>query len=354
MKLGFSLKKVKKNGFHVQRNDDEGSNRNHLKQAFGSTDKKNVSNEIYITKFDASSSVSSKPPELVIPLIKENQSSKKKVDEKDNVLLKETESIGNDATDGETETARAILAELEGRINHSNQQKSTDNNLVIAMKSGTIGSDDILVKRNIGKNQRSRDGMPILFQNAVPGMEKLDSVTAKYQFDVSMRPQELHVHSDAYEKVPVEEFGSALLRGMGWKGTKDDETNSIDIQPRHRLLGLGAKTAPTISGDRYTKRVKITHVDNAPVKVKRDCSNHTHSPNRPSASIKKLANSRSRDVESESNEKYQIRNERHKCTSSSGQRGDRRSNKEHRRDEQKRREERKRSGNRRNNDKRKK
>lgn len=42
-----------------------------------------------------------------------------------------------------------------------------------------------------------------------------------------------------YERVPVEEFGAALLRGMGWKGEK--EAKRKDVKRRQNLLGLGAK-----------------------------------------------------------------------------------------------------------------
>lgn len=42
-----------------------------------------------------------------------------------------------------------------------------------------------------------------------------------------------------YERVPVEEFGAALLRGMGWNGEKVGGLK--DIKPRQNLLGLGAK-----------------------------------------------------------------------------------------------------------------
>jgi hypothetical protein len=46
-----------------------------------------------------------------------------------------------------------------------------------------------------------------------------------------------------YERVPVEEFGAALLRGMGWK--EGDSTNGRverpkDVKRRQNLLGLGA------------------------------------------------------------------------------------------------------------------
>ncbi|KAG4426945.1 hypothetical protein IFR05_017572, partial [Cadophora sp. M221] len=42
-----------------------------------------------------------------------------------------------------------------------------------------------------------------------------------------------------YERIPVEEFGAALLRGMGWKGEKTAKPK--DVKRRQNLLGLGAK-----------------------------------------------------------------------------------------------------------------
>ena len=46
-----------------------------------------------------------------------------------------------------------------------------------------------------------------------------------------------------YERVPVEEFGAALLRGMGWKGEKNksDGVRGKEVKRRQNLLGLGAK-----------------------------------------------------------------------------------------------------------------
>ncbi|KAJ1945287.1 hypothetical protein FBU59_002353 [Linderina macrospora] len=57
---------------------------------------------------------------------------------------------------------------------------------------------------------------------------------------------------DAYERVPVEEFGLAMLRGMGWKdggpvgrrGRSQVDPESVVQAPRPSLLGLGAKPRP--------------------------------------------------------------------------------------------------------------
>lgn len=42
-----------------------------------------------------------------------------------------------------------------------------------------------------------------------------------------------------YERVPVEEFGAALLRGMGWNGENKGKVR--EVKRRQNLLGLGAK-----------------------------------------------------------------------------------------------------------------
>ena len=42
-----------------------------------------------------------------------------------------------------------------------------------------------------------------------------------------------------YERIPVEEFGAALLRGMGWDGVKKEGRGEVKRRPN--LLGLGAK-----------------------------------------------------------------------------------------------------------------
>lgn len=41
-----------------------------------------------------------------------------------------------------------------------------------------------------------------------------------------------------YERIPVEEFGAALLRGMGWKGERKE--GAKEVKRRQNLLGLGA------------------------------------------------------------------------------------------------------------------
>jgi hypothetical protein len=72
--------------------------------------------------------------------------------------------------------------------------------------------------------------------------EELPQLTEQeaYQKDLDSRPDAPDM--DAYSRVPVEEFGAALLRGMGVKETASSESEQISRRPA--MLGLGAKHVP--------------------------------------------------------------------------------------------------------------
>ncbi|MCO5561985.1 hypothetical protein L7F22_015611 [Adiantum nelumboides] len=76
----------------------------------------------------------------------------------------------------------------------------------------------------------------------------VDRDLQRYRDDMAVLPDEMSV--DDYENVPVEEFGEALLRGMGWEKDKPIGRNSTAVvQPvvavrRDGRHGLGAIPAP--------------------------------------------------------------------------------------------------------------
>ena len=81
--------------------------------------------------------------------------------------------------------------------------------------------------------------------------------TSSLRTDVASRPESASL--DAYNNIPVEEFGAALLRGMGWKegqpvgrgryGSASDRVNKPRLpQRRPGLLGLGARQLPGSKG----------------------------------------------------------------------------------------------------------
>jgi len=83
----------------------------------------------------------------------------------------------------------------------------------------------------------------------------------KLAHDLHRRPDELDPASNAYVSIPVGEFGSALLRGMGWKGeeAKEDGDDSAPKR-RHHRLGLGALPRPVRTGTTTNGRKRIRRV----------------------------------------------------------------------------------------------
>ncbi|CAG7818174.1 unnamed protein product [Allacma fusca] len=82
--------------------------------------------------------------------------------------------------------------------------------------------------------------IPLLLQNKIPGGFEQDD-----NMDVSLRPEQSTLED--YDEFPVEHFGMAMLRGMGWKETEGiGRTNKgvIMLQEpmlRPKGLGLGAE-----------------------------------------------------------------------------------------------------------------
>ncbi|MEE6505664.1 hypothetical protein FKM82_005614, partial [Ascaphus truei] len=105
------------------------------------------------------------------------------------------------------------------------------------------------VKELIAESRRSQEDeseldetlrIPLLMQNRVPvGYEDGDKV------DVALRPESV-TGAASYQAVPVEQYGMAMLRGMGWKqGEGIGRTFKQDVKPleqklRPKGLGLGA------------------------------------------------------------------------------------------------------------------
>lgn len=138
-----------------------------------------------------------------------------------------------------------------------NKEKNEDVNLAtMSIEERAIHE----LMREAKNNSNSGDGhtdsttiksIPILQQNAVPGSNDFTSETEKYRHDVNLRPEQASLED--YERIPIEEFGAAMLRGMGWekgksigrnKGEKNALINPIEFIPRPALLGLGAQPKP--------------------------------------------------------------------------------------------------------------
>ncbi|RHY08386.1 hypothetical protein DYB28_001276 [Aphanomyces astaci] len=131
--------------------------------------------------------------------------------------------------------AEALLADIRNS-SRQEQEESEESTLVIPIAGGTVENTSDINKKDA----------PMLTRNRIPGMDKIVGETNKFKHDLSMRPDELDIHSDAFDAVPIEEFGAALLRGMGWTGKDRVEPTGSKVQMRHYRLGLGATPKPVI------------------------------------------------------------------------------------------------------------
>jgi hypothetical protein len=80
-----------------------------------------------------------------------------------------------------------------------------------------------------------------------------DREVHQYHTDLQALPAALDETSDVYQRIPITEFGAALLRGMGWTDNNNNDENttatgintqststSVNVMPRPHRLGLGA------------------------------------------------------------------------------------------------------------------
>ena len=74
--------------------------------------------------------------------------------------------------------------------------------------------------------------------------------------DLESLPAEPSYTSDTYQRVPIEEFGKAMLRGMGVKEELLRGGKDVQDQPRPARLGLGAKLNPLQAKKEAERREK--------------------------------------------------------------------------------------------------
>lgn len=124
--------------------------------------------------------------------------------------------------------------------------------LVIPLVAASPGDDGASAAEKAAAAKLAEATQPLLAAGQLPGLSEIADEGEKFRRDLSMRAADVEASSDTYAKVPIGEFGAAVLRGMGWKGpTKEDEARfAAPPEPRHYRLGLGAQPKPKELFDR--------------------------------------------------------------------------------------------------------
>lgn len=138
---------------------------------------------------------------------------------------------------------------LEPQIGEETVKRKTDDELALEALLGDGGGRKSTMVLPAVVDAPKDDEDAIWDGRAGTGINEDDA----FRIDVASRPDSASL--DDYAAVPVEEFGAALLRGMGWKegevvGKRKDQVSKPRIlERRPALLGIGAKEVPGGVGD---------------------------------------------------------------------------------------------------------
>lgn len=143
------------------------------------------------------------------------------------------------------------------------QNKEEDDIDAAAAKELIAESVAFMDKVQDDTNDYEDYAVPLLMRNKVP-----DGFETDERLDVSLRPDEAS-ESD-YAAIPVQAFGMAVLRGMGWSKeegigrTFKKHVDVLEQQLRPKGLGLGANVPATSKLD---KKGADKHVNNSSVDI---------------------------------------------------------------------------------------
>lgn len=222
--------------------------------------------------------VSNEKKPLVIPVTSKNnwrdrpgvnvKKGKKNLLPREVQALQEAQKNGEDSSAGAVETEGPSMAyglsfaQKATDSENNDQNGDTDPHIPDAKpteENKPLTDDQIalqaLIKESTGEVERRSD---LVIEASKSRQEEDDEASGPYdesssfRTDVKSRPESATL--DQYNAIPVEEFGAALLRGMGWKdgqsigrgnygpSAKGNKPNEPRAPPRRAgFLGIGAK-----------------------------------------------------------------------------------------------------------------
>jgi G patch domain and KOW motifs-containing protein len=135
------------------------------------------------------------------------------------------------------EDGRKSLQE-QARLKRMQQQSIEDQAAIQALQEEAEGGGP---DRPVSSSKLVISSDKNTFQKGKSSKDIIDGDKAQLEKDLANLAGDLDVESDAYRKVPIADFGAALLRGMGWEGSQSTAANDDQPNmPRPSRLGLGA------------------------------------------------------------------------------------------------------------------
>ncbi len=117
------------------------------------------------------------------------------------------------------------------------EEEGVEKEVVVQVKPQTADEEALAALLGEEKEKKKEDLVIPSTHDSEPQHYEHVSEQDAYKKAVAQAPESSTLED--YERVPVEEFGAALLRGMGWDGKERGKVR--DVKRRGNLLGLGAK-----------------------------------------------------------------------------------------------------------------
>lgn len=138
----------------------------------------------------------------------------------------------------------AYASGLEARDEPDKEEKEEEEEEVEEEEERIV---DSRISQQESMKKKSSSGGPLLSRHLSKDLINAKNDDERFKLDIHSRPEDLSVKSSAYENIPVEEFGAALLRGMGWEDNEKRKGNNQGNNKKEELLkmrpfrlGLGA------------------------------------------------------------------------------------------------------------------
>ncbi|MCJ1406660.1 hypothetical protein MMC19_000726 [Ptychographa xylographoides] len=159
-----------------------------------------------------------------------------------------------DDTGGSEEVFGLTVMKRKGDEESTNNECSVGMNVDVTTTIGVAerkektADEEALEALLVGKKKSELVLAPVSVGGADTRFIGRDKEEDAFRTDIASRPDSASI--DDYTVVPIEEFGAALLRGMGWKEgdtvgkRKDQASKPRVVERRPALLGIGAKEVP--------------------------------------------------------------------------------------------------------------
>jgi G patch domain/KOW motif-containing protein len=150
--------------------------------------------------------------------------------------------------------SRSSHSSVPPELLSSSTDKSTDEKEAVTSsnqlrKDPFEGKYGLIATASGGSDRSNQSKAPMLARSRPKGWRDIEDEEERLKFELAARPE---TDASAFERVPIEDFGNAMLLGMGWRPGENDGAKVLELVRRPERLGLGATAKQPPPGAKKT------------------------------------------------------------------------------------------------------